>query len=602
MLVYGDHQFTAKLHTLCAELRTLAGRAEQHPHDLDLLRRLLIACGEVEQGAHDALDSALPDREAAPTIASLHAATAHAAEAFYCLACHQPLSLPPPRTEVQTALAHLQECLDVLLLASDVTISVKLPEGFNLHALYPEQYAVAAGRWLADHLTQCRVRSQAESLPVVVVGVRSIGTTLAAVVAAALRAGGLAVDSFTVRPSGHPYARTLDLGPRSFDAATFALVVDEGPGISGSSMAATADALVKRGVMPQRIAFLPGHANDPGGAGSEDVQRWWRTAPRYAASSEDVTFGGLSLLEALAAALPEPCTEVENFSGGVWRRHLYAEPGAWPPVCNYFERVKYRFTLRSGRQVLYKFLGLAAGSPSLATTSQAAADVLATRAARGLGAPVAAQALGFIATEWLPGTPLPSHEGYPRMPQLLGTYIARTAGPSLAAEELASATARLTEMIYVNVGEALGAGAVAVARNCRPSSNCPRCTYGDGHLRPHEWLASGAQPLRKVDTIGHDCDHTLVGKQPVAWDVAGAMIEWRLDDAAAACLLQAYAAAGGPHLDAATLHFYRLAYAALRAGQCALAAAVHDPYEKDRLLKAYAGYRQQLAAILTAHT
>ena len=74
-------------------------------------------------------------------------------------------------------------------------IVVTEPEGFAYYALHPEAYARALRR---------RARAERE---VVVVGIRSIGTTLSAFVRAELRRHGEAVDRTTVRPTGHPYDR-----------------------------------------------------------------------------------------------------------------------------------------------------------------------------------------------------------------------------------------------------------------------------------------------------------------------------------------------------------------------------------------------------------
>jgi hypothetical protein len=112
VLVYGDPKFTARLHPLHAQICVLAHRARKHPRDVDLLRSLLIACGQVEQGAHDALAEALPPAAAEPLVAAFHQATAHAAAAFYSLACRQPEPLPSPVEGVQFALNHLLRCLE----------------------------------------------------------------------------------------------------------------------------------------------------------------------------------------------------------------------------------------------------------------------------------------------------------------------------------------------------------------------------------------------------------------------------------------------------------------------------------------------------------
>ena len=77
------------------------------------------------------------------------------------------------------------------------------------------------------------------------IGIRSIGTSLAAVVAAA----GKGETSASVRPGGHPFARTLSIGVRMTGKLLVAAdakgtrrplfaVVDEGPGLSGELAAA----------------------------------------------------------------------------------------------------------------------------------------------------------------------------------------------------------------------------------------------------------------------------------------------------------------------------------------------------------------------------
>ncbi len=595
MLVYGDHQFQARLQTLRGRLAALVADALANPSDLDRLRTLLILCGQVEQGVHDTLAHACPPDAAAPLVAHFHQATAFAAEAFYNLAWQQPIGLPAPVVAANSALHKLQHTLKQLDQAPDLLLTVNVPEGFSLYALYPEQYLVATARWLAQHASQ---RTQGA----VVVGIRSIGTTLAAVVSTVLRAAGWQVHSFTVRPAGHPYSRQVELAGVQINPAALGLIVDEGPGISGSSMAATADALVAAGLPREQLAFLPGHANDPGGAGSPAVQAWWQAAPRYVADANALTFNGLPLQDALAATLPEPVIQIEDLSSGQWRRCGYPNADAWPASCTAFERIKYRYTLPSGRKVLFKFLGLASASPALTSTAQEAARLLAGRAAAGLGARVLGAAYGFVATEWIEGVPLDLARFTPdqadRAVDQLGGYIAQVAGPALSEGQARQAIERLTQMLDVNTREALGdRAAKQIQRYVVAAAACPS-TYGDGHMQPHEWISTDDGRLCKVDSIGHDADHTLIGPQPVAWDLAGAIVEWRLDQPSAARLLRAYRAAGGTAIDAERLAFYRAAYLAFRLGQCTLAAQVHDPNERDRLLAAAAIYRQQLAALV----
>src|SRR6476469_9092346 len=72
-------------------------------------------------------------------------------------------------------------------------LRISTPEGFAYYALHPLAYANVPGQISREHL--------------LVVGIRSIGTTLSSVVAAAARARGISAERFTVRPLGHPYNR-----------------------------------------------------------------------------------------------------------------------------------------------------------------------------------------------------------------------------------------------------------------------------------------------------------------------------------------------------------------------------------------------------------
>ncbi len=480
---------------------------------------------------------------------------------------------------------------------------MKLPEGFAFYALYPEQYVAAALRWMADH--------RAASRRVVVVGIRSIGTTLLAVVAAALRAGGWEAHRRTVRPSGHPFARQADIRAEALEGATWGLVVDEGPGLSGSSLAAAAEALAAAGLDPARISFLPGHAGEPGGAASGGVRAWWSRAPRYVTPSGDLRWEGRSLPENLAArtldlwGVPGPVPQIEDLGGGLWRNLVYPHPARWPAVCAPFERPKYRCAGPGGAAVLWKFAGLAGAPGGAGSLAEAARARLAERAQAGWTPAPLGVALGFVATPWAEGAPLTCNGADPAVLAHIGRYLVAVAGPPLPAGEQDAALGRLREMLYWNTWEALGEAAAARTRPWGEAAahsgqeGAPR-TYGDGRLAPHEWLRTRSGQLLKVDAAGHDADHTIIGRQPLAWDVAGALVEWGLDEGAAAPLLAAYQAAGGPALRPAPLRFYRMAYAAFRTGQCALCADMlaHDPDEQARLRRAWARYRNELAGLL----
>src|SRR6185312_14144744 len=125
-------------------------------------------------------------------------------------------------------------------------------EGLRYYALWPGAYAESARAWLA---------ASGGRQPVWVLGLRSMGSILAPVAAAALAAEGCEVHSATLRPVGHPFDRHLR--PNASLQAAWCkfpgafLIVDEGPGLSGSSFAGAIAALCTCGVGEERICVLP---------------------------------------------------------------------------------------------------------------------------------------------------------------------------------------------------------------------------------------------------------------------------------------------------------------------------------------------------------
>src|SRR5207248_10773774 len=102
---------------------------------------------------------------------------------FYALWSRSAFDLPANPASRIPYLASHRERLSTLLrrlcairVPSGTRVTVNAPEGYAFYALYPEQYCVAAERWLADH-------PDARSGRTLVVGARSIGTSLSAVVA-----------------------------------------------------------------------------------------------------------------------------------------------------------------------------------------------------------------------------------------------------------------------------------------------------------------------------------------------------------------------------------------------------------------------------------
>ena len=197
-------------------------------------------------------------------------------------------------------------------------ITTKTAEGFSIYRLYPETYLEAAGAMNAGRR------------PTWVIGLRSVGAPLAAVVAA-----GLGVRSAVIlRPTGHPFCREVRLagelaGEILADRNARFAIVDEGPGMSGSSFGAVADFLENGGVPPDRIHFFPSHRGMPGGCSSDHHRQRWRHASRHVVETGDILIHKPRRpehrLETWATELVgPPAGGLKEISGGRWRAIRYA--------------------------------------------------------------------------------------------------------------------------------------------------------------------------------------------------------------------------------------------------------------------------------------
>ncbi len=164
-------------------------------------------------------------------------------------------------------------------------VAVRVSRGFAHDALYPEAYAAAARR-LASHVGPPRA---------LVVGLRGIGAGLSAVVADTLARRGVDVRSMTVRPRGDRHDRTLAtddaldalLREAAATPGMWAVVVDEGPGATGSSFAGTAAALVERGFDDRRVVLVASRDVEGYELASESARARWPRHRRFVVSFDD---------------------------------------------------------------------------------------------------------------------------------------------------------------------------------------------------------------------------------------------------------------------------------------------------------------------------
>ena len=389
----------------------------------------------------------------------------------------------------------IQEDLSSLSVPEQITLSP--PEGFCYYALHPLDYA--------DLLSQSAIDAPAAG----VIGIRSIGTTLSAVVSAWFNLRGIPAQRITVRPAGHPFDRCLSFSDkqRQWIAACCRrearfFIVDEGPGLSGSSFLAVAEALEVMGVSRQSIVLLP--------SSIPDLDRL--IAPNAAARWN--RFQTLPLQPTRRI----PHGAVEDISGGAWRARVFASQSQWPAVWSWTERKKY---LSPDGRHIFRF----DGHGHYGKTARRRSEVLAQH---GWGPDVSCVGDGFSQFPWLHTEQVPIADRNTIVQ--LARYCAFRA--EYFAHEAISQEP-LEEMACVNLNRALGLSIPVSLPIERP-------VISDGRIMPCEWRCFENSRLQKLDASSHGEDHFYPGPTDIAWDIAGAVVEWKLNDEAADLLVSEY--------------------------------------------------------------
>jgi hypothetical protein len=356
----------------------------------------------------------------------------------------------------------------------------------------------------------------------VVIGIRSIGTSLSAAVAATLQAAGCEVQSFTVRPRGHPFNRYIEISGFDWEPDSHFLIVDEGPGLSGSSFAAVARKLGELGVPDRRIILFPSWDADGSTFLSSEAGAQWRRHRRYIESRD-------------------PFPQAIDLSAGRWRGLCSISPAVQPQ----HERRKYLLDSN-----LLKFEGLG-------NYGQAKFDRAQTLWEAGFAPRPLWLNDGYLASEFVPAEPV--REATAELMEWMSRYLdfMRTEFPSdrpVPYEENLN-------MMRVNVQEALGTDSAARLETLERyrSAVCDSSTVAiDGRMLPYEFVRTDRGYL-KTDALDHYDDHFFPGCQDIAWDMAAVCAEFGSYDFAP------------PHIQS-RMPFYLLAYLSYRLGYCSMAA------------------------------
>ena len=576
MIVYADRRRDALAASLLSRVGEALDRVRRGPHvDYEDVVELLVSYGDLETAVVDALEPG-QDRDG-PAARRLRAAGSAIGSLLHASWSEDAASARRWRDAVALAVA----ALDVR--GWPRVVSPRVPEGYVFYSLRPETYLEAARRFAAEAAPE----------RVVCIGLRSIGVSLGAVVASTLAASGSAVRSFALRPRGHPFDRGLVLSARlerelrEAVSGAWVAIVDEGPGLSGSSFAGVARAVSRMGVPDQRIVLFPSWQPDPNRFVSSEARERWPRHRSYVVHFEDLWLHNGRLARAFSAA------ELTDLSAGRWRPLLYGDAAEQPAAHPHHERRKYLARRGPGEEgaQLVKFSGLG----DYGRSAFARAEALSRS---GFGPTPRALRHGFLAMDFVQGRPLTPADANPRFLQAAADYVAGVARLDTRPQPVPMAA--LVAMVSENVKEALGveaAEAFAATLSSRAAVEAGQAIAVDGRMLPHEWLVSGGRYV-KTDGVDHHDDHLFPGRQDVAWDVAGTIVEFDLDETSA----QAFVAACGERLAdprlPERLPFYITAYLAYRIGYCALAAGSVDDEERRRFEALSARYRRRLTAAL----
>jgi hypothetical protein len=560
VIIYGHRSFPLNVPEF---LRTFGARLAALPalpaHDT--IVDLLVDFGEAYSAAADA---AFPSRD--DTSDPLRAWS----DAAHSLARSLVDSWHADRESAREWLRECRRSIDIVQRTSRLrTITANTAEGFAYYGLYPEQYLLAAGQFV-------RERSPQE---VICIGIRNIGAILAHVVAGAIERLGAASRVITVRPRGHPFDRRLHLSDRLRDElrnhrSHWFAVVDEGPGLSGSSFAAATDALHELGTDASRIVLLPGWRAPLDALGSDRGRRALEQHSVFVGSFDDVF-----------------CTDgTLDMSAGQWRNHLLGHERSWPAVQPQHERRKY-LTEAEGPFIL-RFAGLGRHGRSRLNRARRFADA-------GFGVEPVHLENGFLTLRWIDGDPqtAASMRSSTYAVDRTAEYIALV-GQMFRRQEVAR-VGEIIGMMQTNVREALGdeaSTALDPLASEAQSFEEPAVAI-DGRMLPHEWILSGDR-LWKVDALDHHADDFFTGERDIAWDVAGAIVELDLADGAASALVDAYRSRSRDRTIAKRLPFYQAAYLAYRLGYATMAAeSLNGTDDGVRFTELQTRYRRSLATL-----
>ncbi|MBE7414323.1 MAG: hypothetical protein HS130_03455 [Deltaproteobacteria bacterium] len=322
MIVYRKTREIKKTMQFADELFALAeiaGKRLSHEHATELL----MEAGRFESGLADAF---FPERDGISEESGALRSASLAAGRLFCA------SWDGRKDELGKEAALFKELLSAALRTGlPERMEARIPEGYAHYGLFPDVYIDSARDFFRDR-GRCHV---------VCIGLRSIGASLSSVVSAALESLGCQVVSFTVRPRAHPFKRKAFFTPELEEIVSCLrgsafVIVDEGPGLSGSSFSSVARKLKALGVPEKNIVFFPSWLPDGSSFLSKEAREVWGRQTKYASFFEKVWLES-GRLEKDAGLESAPM----DVSAGMWRGLFYQDGADYPAAHPRHERRKY---------------------------------------------------------------------------------------------------------------------------------------------------------------------------------------------------------------------------------------------------------------------
>jgi hypothetical protein len=265
--------------------------------------------------------------------------------------------------------------------------------------------------------------------------------------------------------------------------------------------------------------------------------------------------------------------------------HSFDNEEDWPESWTQMERLKF---LSPDRRQFFKFEGMG----PLGSEVRGRAFILAEG---GFSPAVSDAGDGFLSHQTIKGRNLSRQDVSASVLERIARYCSFRISNFSYAPPFNS---ELANMLQFNVQQEFG-------RELRLDPGLVESTSPvlvDGRMQPFEWIASTQGELLKTDAISHGDNHFFPGPCDIAWDLAGAIIEWDLSGEAADFLLRRFKQLSGIDV-AQKIEPYRLAYCVFRLGFCKMAAStVLGSREESRLENAYRWYRSEAGKLLDAAT